>query len=156
MYTSYRLSFLRSSNADPQACFQTKLTTIDGDCFALIGSVIENSPIVSEPFQLLQKSDEEKQLYPSDGGLVLKLKRSTASSVDTQVVVKHSSAASKKMDLWTSRQTHDFEGSCGVSVPGQVQRRNVSCLYFPLVATRMRRNDMTGTIPDGSNSNDSA
>jgi hypothetical protein len=36
--------------------------------------------------------------------------RSTASSVDTQVVVKYSDAASEKMDLWTSRQTHDFEG----------------------------------------------
>ena len=107
---AHLLSFLRCSNADPQACFQTKLTTIGGDCFALIGTVIENSPIVSEPFQLLQKSDEDKQLYPSDGGLVLKLKRSMASSVDTQVVVKYSNAASKKMDLWTSRQTHDFEG----------------------------------------------
>jgi hypothetical protein len=104
------LSFLRSSNADPQACFQTMLTTIGGHCFALIGSVIENLPIVSEPFQLLQKSDEDKQLYPSDGGLVLKLKRSMTSSVDTQVMVKYSDAASKKMDLWTSRQTHDFEG----------------------------------------------
>jgi hypothetical protein len=54
---AHLLSFLRSSNADPQACFQTKFTTNGGACFALIGNAIENSPIVSEPFQLLQKSN---------------------------------------------------------------------------------------------------
>lgn len=105
-------NFLISHDAiDADDSFQTELETSDGMCLALVGDVIENQAIVNEPFQLIRGNEDDKELYPPGGGLVLELECfESRRRASCQVTVTHRDAESPAMNLWIARQTSQFEG----------------------------------------------
>jgi len=107
---SQLVDFLAVKDVSAEACFQTTLPTNDGTRIALVGKVISNLAIVSEPFQLFRNSEEDKVLYPEDSGLVLELYGTASRCAGSRVTITHSNALSKFMDIWISREVHDFDG----------------------------------------------
>jgi hypothetical protein len=101
--------FLSAKDVSADRCLSSILSTSDGDCIALVGTVVENNPIVSQPFQLLGDGIDDKELYETGGGVVLKLVGPADCQDGIRVVITHSDATLKGMDLWITRQVGDFE-----------------------------------------------
>lgn len=95
-------------------CFKTELATNDGTQIALFGKVVENTPLVSNPWEFLRDEKDGgvngDSLYADGGGIVLNLCGFDGDySSDNRIVVSYADASCDAVDLWTEHHVAHFD-----------------------------------------------
>lgn len=113
-YKSKLGSFLSDKGVDLSSCFVSERRTADGPRIALVAQVVENDPLVRQPWELMRFVEDKgfcgDGLYPDGSGLVVRIRANNGEHPATNEVTISCTDLSRsaKMDLWTDRAIDDY------------------------------------------------